>query len=95
MTSSSFHTPDEALRARVERVVRGVILDCSGRTAHPGHDERLIENGYLDSYSVASLIAELQDELGAEFEHADLTADNFGTIRDITRLVARSMMVRA
>ena len=50
---------------------------------------RLIDEGFLDSFSVVSVMMEIEDELGVEIDSSDYNADNFQTIDALTALIEK------
>lgn len=56
-----------------------------------GHSESLIEGGLIESVGILKLIAFLEETFDIMLDEADITAENFATIRCIAELVeARS-----
>ena len=47
----------------------------------------LVDDGYLDSLSLVTLISELSMEFGVTFDMDDLTPDNFNTVDNIVETV--------
>lgn len=48
----------------------------------------LIEEGYLDSFTIVSIMAKLQDELGISLKPDDVTSNNFKSVDAIVNLVS-------
>lgn len=49
-----------------------------------------IENGYLDSFDVVTLVSELEEAFGVAISALDILPENFGSVKAIAGLVARS-----
>jgi acyl carrier protein len=48
-------------------------------------------NGRLDSGDLLRLVGFLEESFGLSIEHADLTAEHFGTIRELERFVVAEL----
>ncbi len=75
------------MEAQITSLVARVILDNTGRCVELGAEDPLIQSGYLDSMTLVSLVISLQDEFGVRLELADMSAENFATVRAITALL--------
>jgi acyl carrier protein len=60
-----------------------VVLDATSSL----DDDAPLLDGILDSLSLMQLVAFLEEEFDTEIDDTDVTAENFRTIADITRLV--------
>jgi acyl carrier protein len=74
----------------IEDKVRGFILeefsfDGAGTTLT--EDFPLLERHVIDSLGLFHLVGYLENEFGVEILDEELVPDNFGTVRDIARLV--------
>lgn len=49
----------------------------------------IIEGGYLDSFELMSLIAQLSDDFGIEIDVDEIMPENFNSIDAITTMVER------
>lgn len=49
----------------------------------------IIEGGYLDSFELLSLIAEISENFNIEIEIDDITPDNFNSVQAIGMLIER------
>lgn len=56
----------------------------------PISDDTPLLRGLVDSVNLFRLVAFLEEEFEIEIDELDITADNFGTIADISRLVERT-----
>ena len=79
---------DQDLLQRITTLVGRVILETTGRTVVLSPDDRLLENGDLDSMSIAHLVLAIQTEIDVELDVTDLNEETFGSIAAITRLIA-------
>ena len=52
-------------------------------------DDTPLLNGVVDSIGLMRLVAFLEDEFGVEIDDAEITAENFRTVGDISRLLER------
>ena len=53
-------------------------------------DDTLLLKGAMDSMGLMRLVAFLEEEFDVEIDDAEITEDNFRTVRDIARLVEQS-----
>jgi acyl carrier protein len=53
-------------------------------------DDTPLLNGILDSMALLRLVAFLEEEFAIEVDDVDITAQNFGTVADIARMVEAS-----
>lgn len=51
--------------------------------------EDIIEGGYLDSFELMALIAQLSDEFGIEIGFDEITPENFNTVKAIVAMTDR------
>lgn len=49
-----------------------------------------IEDGYLDSFDIVSLVSELETEYGCLIEGMDVRSENFCSVKAIEQLVKKS-----
>ena len=54
-----------------------------------GSDD-FIEDGYLDSFDVTTLVSELEDEFGCFIVGTDVRSENFSSVEAIVELVKKS-----
>ena len=66
------------------------ICEDAGLDASEIDDETLLfTDGYIDSFTMTSLIAFLEEELGIEIEQSTVTLENFDTISRIMKPIGR------
>lgn len=65
--------------------IKEIIEDITGEKVDGNTD--LIEEGFLDSFDIVSLVLELNDAFGIKIEVAELLPENFSNINDIEKLV--------
>lgn len=53
------------------------------------NEQKLIDDGILDSFDIISIVSELNDHYGIEINVNDLEPDNFNTVQAIMSLVER------
>ncbi|MBD5625943.1 MAG: acyl carrier protein [Desulfovibrio sp.] len=53
-------------------------------------DVDFVENGYLDSFDVVTLVAELEGTFGVVISALEIVPENFSSIKNICALVRRS-----
>ena len=80
------------LATGVSRFIEDVMADAAPGTVDL-HDD-LLESGILDSAGIAQLIAFLEDEYGVLIGDGDLTAENFGTIAAIVKMMHAKVPTR-
>lgn len=52
-------------------------------------EEHLVEDGFLDSYDIITIVAELDGTLGIRLDAQDLTPENFNSARALYDLIRR------
>ena len=52
-------------------------------------ENRLIDDGLLDSFGVISLISELEDEFAINIEAADMVPENFNSVEAMYKMILR------
>ena len=65
--------------------IKEIIEDITGEKVDENTD--LIEEGFLDSFDIVSLVLELNDAFDIKIEVAELLPENFSNINDIEKLV--------
>lgn len=79
------------MEPRITSLVAQVIRENTGRDVVLAAEEPLITSGYLDSMTLVSLVIALQTEFAVELDIADMSLENFQSVRSISELVeARS-----
>lgn len=53
------------------------------------NEQKLIDDGILDSFDIISIVSELNDHYSIEINVNDLEPDNFNTVQAIMSLVER------
>ncbi|MBQ6342391.1 MAG: acyl carrier protein [Anaerolineaceae bacterium] len=53
------------------------------------NEQKLIDDGILDSFDIISIVSELNDHYGIEINVNDLEPDNFNSVQAIMSLVER------
>lgn len=53
-------------------------------------DVDFVENGYLDSFDVVTLVAELEDKFSVVISALEIVPENFSSVKNICALVRRS-----
>jgi acyl carrier protein len=89
VTDPTTPTTEEALgvRERIRSFIAAeVLFDGSGELS----DETFLLNGAMDSLGLMQLVAFLEEEFGVEIDDAEVTVENFRTVRDIAALVAQA-----
>lgn len=49
----------------------------------------IVDDGILDSLSIARLIGEIEDEFDVEFEVTDLVPENFNSVQSMMKMIER------
>lgn len=66
------------------------ICDDAGLNAGDFDDEtELFSKGYIDSFTMSSLLAFVEDHAGVEVAQSDVTLENFDTVTRIVAFVDR------
>lgn len=65
------------------------IIRTIARTDAIDADTALVEEGYLDSMAIASLISELSLEFGVHIPYEEIGEENFNSVGAIAALVKR------
>jgi len=63
--------------------------DCSCNLDKITYDTQLISGGYIDSFSMVSVLVFIEKTFGVEIPDADATADNFNTVNKIVELILK------
>jgi acyl carrier protein len=74
-------------RERILAIVRKV----SDQSAVPGPDESLFDSGFLDSFALPDMVAELEREFGIKIPDADLHPRKFESIAKIQSYIESRM----
>ncbi len=64
-----------------------ILARVSGKDETPGPDESLFDSGYLDSFALTDVVAELEKEFGITIPDSDLNPRRFETITLIENYV--------
>jgi len=64
---------------KIEEIVKRI----SNKAVAPGAEESLFDSGYLDSFALADMVAELEREFGLTIPDADLSPRRFESIARI------------
>ena len=64
-----------------------ILARVSGKDETPGPDESLFESGYIDSFALTDVVAELEKEFGITIPDSDLNPRRFETITLIENYV--------
>jgi len=72
-----------------DELVAFICDDASLDRSEINDDTLLFTDGYIDSFTMTSLIAYLEEELGAEIAQSTVTLENFDTISRIMKFVSR------
>jgi len=75
------------MEPQITSLVAQVIRENTGRDVVLAAEEPLITSGYLDSMTMVSLVIALQTEFAVELDIADMSAENFQSVRTISELV--------
>jgi acyl carrier protein len=67
--------------------VARVIGESTGRTVDLSPQDRLIDDGLLDSLSMVNLVIALQSDYGVDVDVMEIDEQNFGTTAAVARLV--------
>jgi acyl carrier protein len=73
-----------------ERIV-GIVRKVSKNTALPDPDESLFDSGFIDSFAIEDMIAELEREFGIKIPESDLRPRKFETIALIQSYIESRM----
>jgi len=60
-----------------------IVKRISNKAAAPGAEESLFDSGYLDSFALTDMVAELEREFGLTIPDADLSPRRFESIARI------------
>ncbi|MCI8963345.1 MAG: acyl carrier protein [Eubacterium sp.] len=52
--------------------------------------DNFVEDGYLDSFDIVTLVSELETAFDVVIDGLDVLPENFGTVRDICNMVNKS-----
>jgi acyl carrier protein len=91
MTPGDADMSDVSYRA-VHRAVTSYIRDnfLYDRSDYPLHDDdRLLDDGIMDSMGAAELVAFLEQRFGVAVPDDEITEDNFGTVTAIATFISQ------
>lgn len=75
------------MEPQITLLVARVIRENTGREVELAAEDPLISSGYLDSMTMVSLVIELQAEFAVRLKIADMSVENFESVRSISELV--------
>lgn len=55
-----------------------------------GQSEDFIEDGYLDSFDLVTLVSELDDTFGISIDGLDIIPENFASVETIAKVVRKN-----
>ena len=85
---------DRSIRAAITGYIRENFLYA--RPDYPlGDDDRLLDDGIVDSMGAVELVAFLEDQFAIDIPDDEITEDNFGSIAAIAGFVARKRLAAA
>jgi acyl carrier protein len=68
-------------------IIISIIQKLSGKPA-PSSDEGLFDSGYLDSFALPDMLAELEQQFGLKIPDADLNPRKFESVERIESYLA-------
>jgi acyl carrier protein len=68
-------------------IILRIITKLSGKAA-PSADEGLFDSGYLDSFALPDMVAELEQQFGVKIPDADLNPRKFESVDRIENYLA-------
>lgn len=72
----------------IQEKVLKIIREINNKVPE-GVDIDLLSNGYLDSFSLANLVVELEEAFVIELNGEDIVPENFRTIENISTMINR------
>lgn len=66
-----------------QQLILQLVKKVSRKDSSPQPDESLFESGYLDSFALPDLVAELESEFGVKIPDSDLNPRKFDSIERI------------
>lgn len=79
---------EKGAREVIREFVLGTLAPARG-VSEVGDHESLVDTGIVDSLGVFQLVAFLEERFAVGIADEDISADNFGSIDAIERLIAR------
>lgn len=70
----------------IQEKVLKIIREINNKVPE-GIDIDLLSNGYLDSFSLANLVVELEEAFAIEISGEDIVPENFRTIEKIADMI--------
>lgn len=70
----------------IQEKVLKIIREINNKVPE-GIDIDLLSNGYLDSFSLANLVVELEEAFVIELNGEDIVPENFRTIKNISDMI--------
>lgn len=66
-----------------QTLILQLVKKVSKKDSSPGLDESLFESGYLDSFALPDLVAELEEQFSVKIPDSDLNPRKFDSIERI------------
>ncbi len=76
--------------SRQDRITE-IVKRVSKNEEAPAPDESLFDSGYLDSFALTDMVAEVEREFGISIPDSDLTPRRFDTVEKIDAYVGKSL----
>jgi acyl carrier protein len=70
-----------------QKKLAGIVRRISGKAVDPEPDESLFDAGYLDSFALLDLVAEIEREFGIKIPDADLNPRRFDSLTRIAEYI--------
>jgi len=67
----------------MQEKLAGIVRRISGKETNPDPDESLFDAGYLDSFALLDVVAEIEREFGIKIPDADLNPRRFDSLTRI------------
>lgn len=71
-----------------QETILQLVRKVSKKESNPGLDESLFESGYLDSFALPDLVAELEEQFSVKIPDSDLNPRKFDSIERIASYLA-------
>ena len=78
---------DQGLVERIVGLIQKVVQDSTGRTIQIAGEDRIVEQGLLDSLSMVNLVVVLQSEFDVDIGVTDLNEVTFASPASIAAFV--------
>ena len=80
--------PQKIIETQItEKAIAEIVRKCANKPSPPDTEESLFDSGYLDSFALADVVAELESAFAIRIPDSDVNPRRFETIEKISALL--------